>query len=177
LLLFAAPSQVNYIIPPETAPGIAKVTVFNAKGPSIHGTIQVASFFPGLFSANGNGEGVAAAHVVRVRADGSRSLEQVARLDAASARYIPVPIDLGPPSDKIFVSFYGTGIRGFSAASGLTVLMNDQSVRASYAGPQGEFEGLDQVNVPLPRVLGGRTVNVALFGEGKVSNSVQLVIR
>lgn len=174
-LFFVSPKQVNYLLPPETAPGPATVTITGANGSSTMATLQVAPMSPGLFSANGNGQGVAAANLLRIRADGSRSFEPVAQLDQASGQYVPVPINLGPSSDQLYLSFYATGVRGRAANSVISVAMNDQRIVPDYAGPQGQFSGLDQVNVRLPRTLDHRTINVVLVVDQKTSNSVQIV--
>jgi uncharacterized protein (TIGR03437 family) len=48
-------------------------------------------------------------------------------------------------------------------------------VPVSYAGPQPEYPGLDQVNVLLPRSLRGRgEVNVALTVDGKAANTLRV---
>jgi hypothetical protein len=49
-------------------------------------TIPVAPVAPGLFAANANGRGVAAALALRVRADGSQQFEPIARFDPARKR-------------------------------------------------------------------------------------------
>ena len=47
-----------------------------------------------------------------------------------------------------------------------------------YAGLQGQYEGLDQVNVLLPRELAGRgLVDVTLTMDSKPANTVQVAIR
>ncbi len=48
----------------------------------------------------------------------------------------------------------------------------------SYAGPQGDFPGLDQINVLVPPSLAGRglvDVNLAIFGTA--ANTVQVMIQ
>jgi len=45
----------------------------------------------------------------------------------------------------------------------------------SYAGPQGSFDGLDQVNVALPPNLqGSGTVVLTVTAAGRVSNQVSV---
>ncbi|MBL8169211.1 MAG: hypothetical protein JNJ50_13720, partial [Acidobacteria bacterium] len=47
-----------------------------------------------------------------------------------------------------------------------------------YAGLQGDFVGLDQVNLKLPRSLAGRgLVEVVLFADGYSSNAVQINVK
>jgi uncharacterized protein (TIGR03437 family) len=45
----------------------------------------------------------------------------------------------------------------------------------TYAGPQGGFAGLDQVNISIPPALRGRgEVDVVVTAGGKTSNAVRL---
>ncbi|MGH9842479.1 MAG: SBBP repeat-containing protein [Blastocatellia bacterium] len=59
-LFFVSPTQVNYLMPPMTAPGAGVVTIKSGDGKIAVGTIQAASVAPGLFTANASGQGVAA---------------------------------------------------------------------------------------------------------------------
>ena len=46
-----------------------------------------------------------------------------------------------------------------------------------YAGPQGSFAGLDQVNVVVPQSVAGRgTIDIGLLVDGKVANTVKVAI-
>lgn len=54
------------------------VTVISGDGRVATNTTNIAAVAPGLFAANGNGQGVAAAVVLRVRADGTQTFEPVA---------------------------------------------------------------------------------------------------
>jgi uncharacterized protein (TIGR03437 family) len=62
---------------------------------------------------------------------------------------------LGGPADQVVVELFGTGIRHVSSLSAVAATINGQSVPVEYAGPQGQFAGLDQVNVQLPHSLAG----------------------
>lgn len=47
-----------------------------------------------------------------------------------------------------------------------------------YAGPQGGFVGLDQLNLRLPGALIGRgEVDLVLTVDGKTANTTRIVIR
>ena len=70
---------------------------------------------PGLFAASSNGQGVAAAVALRLRADGSQSYEPVVQFNATTNRFEAVPIDLGPESDQVFLVGVGTGLRSAPA--------------------------------------------------------------
>ena len=62
-LTYAGPAQVNFVVPPGIATGRATVLVSNGDGGVSAGTIEVAPSAPGIFTANGNGQGPAAAVV------------------------------------------------------------------------------------------------------------------
>jgi len=73
---------------------------------------------------------------------------------------------------------YGGGIRGRSALS--TVLANIGGTPADvlFAGDQGGFPGLDQVNVRLPRSLADSgEVDVSLTVDGQTANRLRIAIQ
>ncbi len=181
-LFFVASSQINYQIPPGTAAGAATVTVASGDGTISTGTVNIATIAPGLFSANASGQGVAAATVLRVKADGLQTFEPVAAFDQARNQFVGVPIDLGPDlgtaSDQQFLILFGTGARFGSSLSATTCLIGGVNAEVLYAGAQGGFIGLDQANVRLPRSLIGRgEVNVVLTVAGKTANTVTIKIK
>ena len=171
-LFFASPGQINYEIPPATAPGAATLTVRKAGRDFLSAPINVEAVAPGLYSANARGEGVAAAQVLRVDGAGNRTVEPV-----FDASLTPTPIDLGPVSDQVFLLLFGSGIRGFS--SSVEVIIGDETIPVLGAAAQGEFVGLDQVNVgPLPRVLlGGGELSLRLSADGRQANVVTVSFR
>jgi uncharacterized protein (TIGR03437 family) len=69
----------------------------------------------------------------------------------------------------------GSGIHRRSSPEAVRVRIGGTEVPVSYAGPQPEYPGLDQVNVLLPRSLRGRgEVNVALTVDGKAANTLRV---
>jgi len=177
-LFFVSPGQINFLIPAGTALGAATVIVTSSTGAVSTGTIQVVAVAPSLFSANASGTGLAAAVVVRVRADGSQVNEPAIQFDAMQGRFVAVPIDLGPETDQVFLVLFGTGIRNRSAPEAVTAKIGGVDATVSFAGAQGGFVGLDQVNVRIPRSLAGRgNVDVALTVDSKPSNTVQVNIK
>ncbi|MBI1763937.1 MAG: hypothetical protein HYR56_21135 [Acidobacteria bacterium] len=178
-LFFVSPSQVNYQLPPGTAAGKAVVFMLSGLNESSFGEINVARVAPGLFSANGNGQGVAAAVALRVRTDGSQSFEPVAQFDANANRFVPIPIDLGASTEQAVLLLFGTGIRGRSNLSAVTCRIGGVETPVSFVGAQGDLVGLDQINVgPLPRALAGRgEVDLVLTADGKAANTVKVSIK
>ena len=87
------------------------------------------------------------------------------------------PIDLGPASTTVYLEFYGTGIRGRTGLSGVTVTLGGTALQVTYAGAQGTYAGLDQVNVLLDRSLIGRgPLTLQLTVDGVPANPVMVNI-
>ena len=185
-LFFASSGQINFQIPPGTASGPARLAVI--AGSQVFGDvfgsgpIQVASVAPGLFAANSDGQGLAAAVALRIKNDGSQNFEPVVIFDQSQNKFVALPIDLGPDlgaaSDRVFLILFGTGIRNRTALEAVTATIGGSAADVLFAGPQGGFIGLDQVNVRLARALAGRgEVNVALSADGKAANVLKINIK
>lgn len=93
-LFFVSPGQINYLIPAGVALGPAVVKVTDRGNIVATGTLEIQAVAPGLFAANANGKGVAAANVQRNASDGSSSISPVYHFDPQSGTYVPTPIDL-----------------------------------------------------------------------------------
>jgi uncharacterized protein (TIGR03437 family) len=166
---------VNYLVPASAAPGKREVAVRNSGNVVCRGTLELDRVAPAIFSANSDGRGIAAAQVVRVKADATQTYEQVAVFDAVQGRYVAQPIDFGASTDRLFLLLYGTGFRN-AGAFGLQV--GPATLVLSYAGKQPQFSGLDQVNAELPRSLAAAGEVVVKFqADGKPANQVTLTFR
>ncbi len=171
-LFFVSPGQINYLIPAGTATGLATVNVTVEQRVVATGTVRIERVAPGLFSANADGRGVAAALGIRARA-GNQSLVPVFQCGTAPGSCVAIPIDPGPPTDQVVLILFGTGIRGRTALSAVRVEIGGQRAEVLYADSQGDFVGLDQVNVLIPRSLAGRgEVPVVLTVDGRTANTV-----
>lgn len=177
-ILYAGASQINYLVPQSLTPGHYNITVTDAGNIVGRGILELDLVAPSLFAANGNGNGVAAAQILRVRAYGSQSYEPVAQYDASQSLSVPLPIDFGAGSDRLFLILYGTGFRNLSGLSGAFLTIGNTPVAVAYAGKQPDFPGLDQINAELPRSLAGAgTVTVLVTVDGKPANPVTLAFR
>ena len=128
---------------------------------------------PGLFTANAQGNGAPAAAYLRIDGDGIRAPEMLL-LEGNNSQ--PLPIDLGLPGDRIFLLLAGTGIRGFTDA--VTASIEGIDIPVLGAQEQGEFVGLDQVNIgPLPRNLPKGNINLVLTVDGRKTNTVTVNIQ
>lgn len=177
-LFFISPNQINCQIPAGTAPGAATITVTSGDGTISTGTAQIVLVSPGLFTANADGQGVAAVVVLRVKPDGAQSFEPAFRFDSALNRFVAVPIELGAETDQVILMLNGTGLRFHSGLSAVVVRVGGTDAEVIFAGAQSQFVGLDQVNVRLPRSLAGRgDVDVALTVDSQAANVVRVNIK
>ncbi len=163
----AANGQLNILLPPGMANGPATLKVWNDEQLVSVQTIQIVDVSPGIFSAASNGMGVAAA-VYLLSGPGE------ARIDGLTfdANLAPVPLEFGAEGAELYVFLFGTGLRNFSGEVTVTV----DGMPVPFNGPvaQGEFDGLDQINIgPLPRSLAGRgEVQIVITIDGKQANVV-----
>lgn len=177
-LFFVAPMQINYQIPQGTVVGAANILVTSGDGVVSTGVLNIATVAPGLFTANANGQGVPAAVVLRLKADGTQSFDPVSQYDPAQKQFVPIPIDLGPETDQLFPVLFGTGVRFRSSLSDVKATIGGINVEVLFAGPADGFVGLDQINIRLPRSLAGRgIVDVVITVDGKVANTTKLMIK
>jgi phospholipase C len=176
-LFFVGPTQVNYMMPTGTSNGVATVTVTGPTGSS-SGTALVASVAPGIYTANYKGQGPAAAQVVVGQSNGGSQVTSLTFQCDASGNCTNVPIDLGAAADQAVLILYGTGIRSVSSLKNATATIGEVSVPVLFAGAQGTYPGLDQVNISLPNSLAGRgQMLVVLTVDGIQANPVQVAFK
>jgi uncharacterized protein (TIGR03437 family) len=168
-LYYVSAGQASFLIPNGVAAGTASVKVTRSGSTVLTGSLTVASVSPGLYSANGNGAGVPAALAERVSSSGVVTPMSVFSCQSGVAvSCLSSALDLGSSTDTVYVSLYATGIRG---ANTVQAFVAGQPATVQYAGAQGEYQGLDQVNVVIPGTLAGMgEVSVYLLADGKVSN-------
>ncbi|HMZ22166.1 MAG TPA: hypothetical protein PLD20_29815, partial [Blastocatellia bacterium] len=177
-LFFVAPSQINYLMPPGLANGAATITITSGDNKVSVGAQQIAAVAPGLFTANATGQGVPAANVFRVAANGAQSFESFAMFDSALGRFVPRPIDLGPEGDLVFALLFGTGFRANGGLPNVSVKIGGVDCEVLYAADAPGFTGLDQCNARIPRSLIGRgEVDLVMTVNGKVANTVRVNIK
>ena len=163
-ILFLSPNQMNIYIPPGMAVGPGTVWFpTTGLGPGV-GTaalrvvpVNFQKVARALFSASGTGSGVAAATGVRVAIPSQMQSPVPVFLCDAVTSCQAIAIDPGVDA-PVYLSFYGTGIRGANSLSGVSVKIGDTVVQPTYAGPQVQIPGLDQVNVLLPVSLQGSDI-------------------
>ena len=159
-IAYASPRQLNYRIPANAATGLATVRI-TAGGANIPSALNIVPVYPGVFKQNI--ENLAAAQIARIR-DGRTIYEPVGG-----------PVLIGPASEQATLILYGTGLNG---ATQVTATLGGTMVTVAYAGPQGTYPGLDQINIPLSaRLAGAGKLDVVVTADGKPSNPVYLVLQ
>ena len=177
-LFFVSPGQINLLLPASTSPGMASVTVTSADGQLSFGLVPVGNTAPAIFTAAADGRGLPAAYVLRIKPDGRQIAEQVARYDPTSATWLPVPVDVGQADDLLFLVLFGTGWRFNPSSDRMVVTINNTPGVAAYAGPQGTFVGLDQLNLRLDPALAGKgLIDIRISVDGLLSNKVNILVK
>lgn len=137
-LIFVSPGQINFVVPNAIGTGDTIDFTINNNGIQSSGKAKIVDAAPGVFSADGSGKGKSTAQCGRVSPDGLSFL------------LTPPPCAIGNESQFNLLVIYGTG---WANSAGIQVKIGDQTLTPSYAGPQGEFLGLDQINVSLTKDL------------------------
>jgi uncharacterized protein (TIGR03437 family) len=171
LLQFVTNGQINFLMPSAAVAGTGRVTVTTSKGTGF-ADFAIENVAPGIFAANADGRGPAASTYLTVlpsgvAADFTFFANRTPRVNA--------PIDIS--GGDTYLIFYGTGLR--LHASPVTASVGGVSVPVLAATAQGQFQGLDQINIgPLPKSLAGRgEVSVEFNVDGKATNPVTVNVK
>lgn len=144
-LLIVTPGQINLVIPATVTPGTATVIVTNNDATTVSGTCTIVLSRPGVFTASSTGVGAASAQTTF---DGI-VYEYTANVDGTTR-----PVDPGKKERPNYLVLYLTGLGNVSLSQVKVTFLGVPGLVA-YAGPQGFFAGLDQVNVRIPWELAG----------------------
>jgi uncharacterized protein (TIGR03437 family) len=150
----------------------ASITITSGDGTRSVGTVTIAVVAPGLFVLNP--AGLVAANVITIGAGGAQVSGNC--FQVVNGAVVPLPVNLGPPAQQVFLVLYGTGISGRSSLAGVSVSIGGLSLPVVYAGPQAD-PGLDQVNVQIPASLAGiGDTTISVVVDGVPSNMARITI-
>ena len=173
-LYYVSPTQASFLVPTGLATGTASMKVTRPGTTVLSGSLTIASVSPGLYAANGNGAGVAAATYFRASAPSAAALVFSCQTGVALS-CLSTPISLGAATDTAYVTLYASGIRG---AQKVQVFVAGQLVPVLFAGAQGQYAGLDQINISLPSSLAKTgEASVYVVADGKTSNMTTINIQ
>jgi uncharacterized protein (TIGR03437 family) len=171
-VLYVSPTLVNYQIPDTVALGPATATVTATDGTMSSGPINVVPYAPGLFEVNT--AGLSASFADCVSASGQQTT--VLTSQVVSGALVPLPLNLGACQETV-LELWSTGLDA-AAAGSVQATIGNQTATVLYAGPQGTYPGVDQVNVVIPQSLAGSgSVPVAVSIGGVTSNTVNITIQ
>lgn len=136
---FANETQVNLVIPPGVASGAASLNIRGSAGAIGVAQAIVDAVFPDIFAGR---------TAVRVQ----NGVATDVPLFQCGVPCVPLPLDVS--TGDVYLSLYGSGLR---AASRVAVTIGGVATPVTFFGPQGQFAGLDQINVLLPASLAGRS--------------------
>ncbi len=170
-LLYVSSTQVNYVMKssdPFAFIGIERVgSTYVPKGVGV----SITPLAPGFYSV---GAGFAAASGLSVAPDNSQISVPVVLCAGNGCSLVPIDVSGNP----VYLSLYGTGFDAATAAT-TTCTVAGQSAAVSYAGPELQTPGLDQLNLLLPRTLSGTGAAsvVCSFVSSAPPNTVQIAIQ
>src|SRR5271157_217955 len=137
-VFYVSPTQANVMVPAGLAAGPATVTAQTGAAVQPAGQVTIVSSQPGLYSANADGSGVAAAVALLYTAPGQSTAETVFTCSPPAVRScLPAPLNLGGAADTLYIELYGTGIRG---AASVQCYVAGQSVPVTYFG-KSSYQG------------------------------------
>jgi uncharacterized protein (TIGR03437 family) len=171
-LLWVWRTQVNIVLPSDARSGTLRVSA--PDGSESLAKLKAAPFSPGLLTVP---SGLPVGEVIRVRRGQRTSLPYVQQPIAGVFEAVPIVYETG---DELTLVLYGTGFRnrGSNAVSVRWRTLGGepfpQPNTVEFAGPQGQFAGLDQLNVRLNGAPARGDVLLEMAIDGKVSNTVRL---
>jgi uncharacterized protein (TIGR03437 family) len=158
-LLYVSPTQINYLIPSGIVWPFASVSIEHDGTPLTEEAIAVpvGPSAPGIYTLNS--AGLEAATAIRVASDGTQTSVPVYSCTAPGCSAVPINVTTG----TVYLTLYGTGFTVNYDGSALSPAgsypvgcsVGGSVVPVSYAGAQGQYPGLDQVNLQLPSSLAG----------------------
>jgi uncharacterized protein (TIGR03437 family) len=177
-LIYVSPSQINFVMPADTALGAADVVVRSAIGAPLHSSAQVANTAPALFSLDASGSGpgailnavtyAAAPFLVETQQNAGTDKQTRLSLYGTGIRYAG-----NPTHDPTAANVAAQVTAQTRNASGPNFKLNVEYAGVEYAGAAPGFFGLDQINIVLPPDLDGAgAVSVAISAENGASNVV-----
>ena len=160
-IFFVSPGQVNFLVPRGVQSGAGIIELSSGDQTLSRGPINLATVVASLFTANSSGSGAPAALATR---DG-QVYSAVGNPDGTS----------NPVAPGDYLVLFGTGFRN-TPSGAVSIRIGDREAPVLYAGPQGGYAGLDQINTQVPAGLSGAVDVVVSIGM-KTANRVTVNVR
>ncbi|MDQ3806422.1 MAG: CehA/McbA family metallohydrolase, partial [Acidobacteriota bacterium] len=144
-IFFASPTQVNFLIPPDAAPGVCEVVITNPQGAQSKLSLTVQEVAPALFTQDGTGGGEAVTYKM----------------------FREMPTIFGGDGPRRVIVF-ATGL----GRAGVTATANGQPAAIEAVVLNPTLPGLTQIHLALPAHLAPGPVTVIIRANGGESNAV-----
>ena len=177
-LVSVASGQVNYMVPPGVQTGPAWLTITSGDGTVSQGVVLVAPVAPGIYTANANGQGVAAAMVVTQHADGSQAIAPA--YNCATGECQPQPISLGQAGGYRLSGTVRHGVAACVVVIGRDGAGRESVVAGGVCGTAGPVSRAGSGERAVAREPGGeRVVNVVVTTQdtGAASDALTVAIQ
>jgi uncharacterized protein (TIGR03437 family) len=165
-LWYVSSGQINFAVPSNLASGRYTLAIGTASS-----DVLITNVSPGIFTVKGDGTGVPLASISGVLND--NTTVSLAPYQCSGTGCDIVPMVLPANLSDLYIVLYGTGIRHYGAVS---ASLGSFTAEVSFAGAQGQFPGLDQINLHLKGPFGGLSglQTLQLQADGMNSNPVSL---
>jgi uncharacterized protein (TIGR03437 family) len=164
--------QVNFVVPEESAPGRAVMTLVRHDGSRLSTNITIADTAPG-FRTGLSCRGAAVGTAIQAFAGGHSATTPISVCTSDDCRALDVPMTAGTTTK---VRLRASGFRHAASASDIQVTVGGQRVKVLSYGP-GDDPGMDQLTVAIPASLRGLgETDVVASVRGRVSNVVRIRI-
>lgn len=146
-LYYVSPGQMNFVVPPNVAPGSASLSVNNGTQ-TLTGSMNLVSAAPGVFSTNGMGVGMGAM--------------------LQGQTFQPGPFSITTNGSPTPVALFMTGL---DLSSPPIVTIGGVPATVTFYGAQPAYPGMQQINFTLPAsVAGAGNAPVTVTSGGQSSN-------
>ena len=160
LLSYVSPTQINLYIP-ETVKDLLNtyqtypLTVTDTAPQTFTRQVGISDSIPGIFTIQANGQGTAVGQIT----NGVNTPTNIFNSDGS-----PKELEITTDGKQNYVTLYGTGFRFASTktpndANGVAEVFQATiggiNAELTYVGPQGQYAGLDQINLKLPPQAAG----------------------
>lgn len=174
-LLFISPTQINLHIPANLPSGTYTILTTNADGSHASGVIALTDTAPDIFTVNQRGTGNPAL-ILQVNGPNGNVTYVQPRTITDGTNTWAEPINLNVQGSG-YLLLFTTGIGANVSLAASYIRINGTSYPLIYAGPQGQFAGLDQVAFAAPVGLPSGNYTAELVINGKAANTVVIPIQ
>jgi cytochrome c peroxidase len=161
--------SINFIVPPESALGPARVSILRADGSSVTALAIIEDIAPGIWTATGDGRGPAMGWIDRRTRDGKTESTPIYKCAGYECEALPIPIARGAATT---VRLRGMGMRYAGSAPDLRVTIGGVAIPLALVRATSE-PGVDEMILQLKASSQGES-DLVFHLNGRLSNVVRI---